>query len=120
MKTKHHTYRSRKFSFLFVVAPLVLLLMAIGAQAQETLIIPVDGGGGGATPAPTPNCERTINADVVALDQAISYNRLGTINPNGMIYALRRDIVPIDLSKGLVAGNVILRPDKRPRPSCCG
>jgi manganese oxidase len=113
MKTKHHTYRSRKFFFLFILAPLVLL-MAAGAQAQVQIIddppppIPA--------PAPTPNCERTIKAEVVALDQAIVYNRLGTINPNGMIYALKRDIVAIDPVKGLVAGNVILRPDKRPRP----
>ena len=39
-----------------------------------------------------------------------------TINPAGMMYALKSDIVPIDPSKGLVAGNVQLRPGKRPRP----
>ena len=50
-----------------------------------------------------------IKADVVALDQAIVYNRLGTVNPNGMIYALKRDIVAIDPLKGLSAGNVRLR-----------
>jgi hypothetical protein len=53
---------------------------------------------------------------VVALDQALIYNRLGAINPAGMIYALKRDVVAIDPSKGLVAGNVQLRPGKRPRP----
>jgi hypothetical protein len=96
---KHHTYRSRKHFFLFVLAALTLLAMAGGAHAQ--------------TPA---NCERTIKADVVALDQAIVYNRLGTINPNGMIYALKKDIVAINATQGLVAGNVKLRADKRPRP----
>ena len=48
------------------------------------------------------------------------YNRLGAQNVNGIMYALRRDVV----SKGsltpcgaaCVAGNVTLRPDKRPRP----
>jgi hypothetical protein len=57
-----------------------------------------------------------VKADVVALDQALIYNRLGAINPAGMIYALKRDVVAIDPSKGLVPGNVQLRPGKRPRP----
>src|SRR5215212_11203310 len=61
-------------------------------------------------------CARTIHADVVALDQVFFWNRLGAVQPQGMIYALRRDVVPIDASRGLVAGNVRLRPDKRPRP----
>jgi len=52
----------------------------------------------------------------VAFDQVFFYNRLGAVNPAGMIYALRRDVVPINTSLGLVAGNVQLRPDKRPRP----
>jgi hypothetical protein len=69
-----------------------------------------------AQTSPPPNCERTVKADVVALDQALIYNRLGAINPAGMIYALKRDVVPIDPAKGLVPGNVQLRPDKRPRP----
>jgi hypothetical protein len=63
-----------------------------------------------------PAGSRLITADVVALDQVFFYNRLGAFNPGGMIYALRRDVVPIDASKGLVPGNVQLRPDKRPRP----
>ena len=108
MKTEHHTHRSRKHSFLLVLAAHVLLVMTVGAQAQETT---------GVIGPPIPaNCARLVKADVVALDQAIVYNRLGTINPNGMIYALKRDIVAIDPIKGLSAGNVILRGDKRPRP----
>ena len=99
MKTKYPSYRSRKHFFLFALAALTLLAMAGGAQAQ--------------TPA---NCERIIKADVVALDQAIVYNRLGTINPNGMIYALKKDVVAINAANGLVAGNVKVRADKRPRP----
>ena len=69
-----------------------------------------------AQTSPPTTCERTVKADVVALDQALIYNRLGAINPAGMIYALKRDVVAIDPSKGLVAGNVQLRPGKRPRP----
>jgi manganese oxidase len=76
---------------------LVILIAVSGAHAQTT-------------------CQRTVKADVVALDQALIYNRLGAINPAGMIYALKRDVVAIDPSKGLVPGNVQLRPGKRPRP----
>src|ERR1051325_3142102 len=80
------------------VAGVVALLAVSSAHAQTT------------------TCERTVKADVVALDQALIYNRLGAINPAGMIYALKRDVVAIDPSKGLVPGNVQLRPGKRPRP----
>lgn len=38
-------------------------------------------------------CTNTVVADVVALDQPFYYNRLGAIQANGMIYALRRDVV---------------------------
>ncbi|MGB8508728.1 MAG: Ig-like domain-containing protein [Pyrinomonadaceae bacterium] len=55
-------------------------------------------------------------ADIVAFDQVFYYNRLGAVNPAGMIYALRRDVVPVETSKGLIAGNVQLRQGKRPRP----
>ena len=113
MKTKH-TNRRRKLSFLFTLTSLVLLLMAVSVQAQEEIpaVLPE------ALPAPTlaPICERTVKADVVALDQVIMYNRLGTVNPGGMIYALKQDVVTIDPLKGIVAGNVRLRSTKRPRP----
>jgi len=74
-----------------------------------------------ATPALTiapvaATCERTIKADVVAFDQVITYNRLGAVNPAGMMYALRRDVTSIDTTQGLVAGNVRLKAYKRPRP----
>ena len=58
-------------------------------------------------------CGRTIRANVVALDQVFFYNRLGAVNPAGMIYALRSDVVPINPALGLVPGNVQLRDDKR-------
>jgi manganese oxidase len=61
-------------------------------------------------------CSRMIAADVVALDQVFFWNRLGAVQPQGMIYALKRDVVPIDSTRGLVAGNVRLRDGKRPRP----
>jgi hypothetical protein len=127
MKNIHHAYqRRRKHPFLLALSTLVLLVMAVSAQAQtpaptpdsSDIVIIDDGGGGGGAPAPspTPACERTVKADVVALDQLIMYNRLGAVNPSGMIYALKQDIVAINPAQGLVAGNVRLRADKRPRP----
>ena len=82
-------------------AAVTVLVTVISAHAQTS---------------PPVNCDRTVKADVVALDQVLVYNRLGTINPAGMMYALKQDVVAIDPSKGLVAGNVQLRPGKRPRP----
>jgi hypothetical protein len=65
--------------------------------------------------AQTPTCNRTIKADVVAFDQVYTYNRFGAFNPAGMMYALRRDVVPIT-GGALSAGNAQLQADKRPRP----
>ena len=70
-----------------------------------------------AQPAPAgAQCLRTIRADVVALDQVFFWNRLGAVQPQGMIYALRRDVVPISGSGPLLPGQVVLREGKRPRP----
>ncbi len=73
-----------------------------------------------ARPIPAPvsgaACARTIEADIVALDQPIFLNRLGASLPGGMIYALRRDVVPNSGSGELVAGQVQLDPKHRPRP----
>ena len=104
MNRKRKIHPMRKLSFLLSLSSLLLLFTAITAQAQ----LPA--------PSPIPVCNRTIKANVVALDQAIMYNRLGAINPGGMIYALKQDVIAIDPAKGLVAGNVRLRADKRPRP----
>ncbi len=66
-------------------------------------------------------CERNLVANVVALDQPLMFNRLGAQNANGMMFALRRDVVDdhdMSLAHGgaAVPGKVSLRPDKRPRP----
>ncbi len=55
------------------IAVLVLLLLAFTALAEA----------------------RVITADVVALDQVMTWNRFGSYNPVGMMYALRRDRVSI-------------------------
>src|ERR1041385_4111359 len=121
MKTISPIYLSwRKSSlpiFLFTVALLSLTALTASAQTDTSTAIQDPASGVAlALPSPTPACARTIKADVVALDQVIMFNRLGTVNPNGMIYALKKDVVAIDPLKGLVAGNVRLRDDKRPRP----
>ncbi|HEX9984249.1 MAG TPA: copper oxidase [Thermoanaerobaculia bacterium] len=67
-------------------------------------------------PIPAPACSRTIVADVVAFDQVFFWNRLGAVQPQGMMYALRRDVRPIDPLRELAPGNVRLREGKRPRP----
>ncbi len=80
-------------------------------------------------------CTNTITANVVVLDNPTLFNRLGAQNPNWITYALERDVVhwddgnPLDSNNGkpctdtsvtdenfCKAGNVQLRPDKRPRP----
>ena len=47
-----------------------------------------------AGPRLTPR--RTIRAHVVAIDQPYLWNRLGASQPNAMVYALARDVVPTD------------------------
>ena len=54
-------------------------------------------------------CNRTLTANVVAFDQVWFWNRLGAVEPQGMMFALERDVI----QNGLGAQ---LRPDKRPRP----
>ena len=69
-----------------------------------------------AMAAETAKCTNTVWADVVALDQPIMINRLGTVRPGGEIYALRRDVVATDGGSELRPGRVQLRADRRPRP----
>lgn len=76
---------------------------------------------------------RVVCADMVAIEQMLVYNRFGSFNPFGMIFALRRDVVPMvesgagkpDCSQDtrtdqtaptLTAGAVRLRDCHRPRP----
>ncbi|BBB67475.1 hypothetical protein UNDYM_3222 [Undibacterium sp. YM2] len=56
----------------------ILLMLAAQAQAQ---IAPDN--------LAAARCERVVTADVVAIDQAMMINRLGTSQPGGMVYALR-------------------------------
>ena len=83
-------------------------------------------------PASAQGCD--VTANVVALDQVLVYNRLGAYAPTGMIYSLERDVFPMVAGPGFhpdtgpftlanscasvacTAGQVQVRPDKRPRP----
>ena len=105
MKEQKVVYRlSRTISSAVMAGILVVLYGAVvTAQTTEEEIIVA------------PSCERIIKADVVAFDQPFFYNRLGAVNPAGMIYALRRD-VKAKTSAGLVPGNVVLKDYKRARP----
>ncbi len=58
----------------------------------------------------------TVNAEVVALEQAYVLNRFGAYVPAGMMYALKRDLVAIESDRPIGPGNAKLRNDKRPRP----
>ena len=79
----------------------LMLVCVAAANAQET----------------TAACARIIKADVVAFDQPFFYNRLGAVNPAGMVYALRRDVKPKSgTGTTLSPGNVTLKDYKRARP----
>jgi len=62
------------------------------------------------------SCQRDLYAQVVALDQPFFWNRLGAAQPQGQIFALRRDVVAKTSGTLPSAGNARLRSDKRPRP----
>jgi hypothetical protein len=81
------------------------------------ILLALFGGFASAQTPPQPaNCNRMVTADVVAFDQIIFYNRFGSFDPGGMMFALKRDVVTINTALPLGAGNAQLRPDKRPRP----
>ena len=104
----------RNFSFVHCAAYLFLVVGTPSVLAQHSAAAPVKA-----------KYKRVIKAQVVALEQPIWFNRLGAWLPGGMIYALKRDVVPksnpsgpscADPAATCTAGNVMLRPDKRPRP----
>jgi hypothetical protein len=76
-----------------------------------------------AAPAVQARPVGTVVADVVAIDQSIVYNRFGSFNPYGMIYALKSDVIDLKTGKTLDQPGVTATPcmvtlkaDKRPRP----
>lgn len=87
------------------IVPALLATMAISMQT-------------GCTALPQP--PRTIHAHVIALEQPIVYNRFGSLNPYGMIYALKQDVVNKADGRAMNdqsrPGQVRLGDGKRPRP----
>lgn len=70
-----------------------------------------------AQPVTASTCSRTVIANVVALDQPFFWNRLGVMQPWGMMFALERDVISkAGAGQPLTHGNVRLRDYKRPRP----
>lgn len=111
----HRAFRARTLSTLISL----ILFIVIGASCAGYKLP-------GSQSVADPRCSRVVTADVVALEQAYTYNRFDAYNPAGMLFALRRDVV--DSVTGLplstvrvsgddpAAGQVRLRSDKRPRP----
>jgi hypothetical protein len=85
------------------------------------LFVATLGAGNNAHAAVQCDANKTITANVVVFDSPTIFNRLGAQNPNWIAYALERDVVdratqtPCSETQ-CTAGNVELRPDKRPRP----
>jgi len=93
--------KPRTIRWVLRIAEALLLLTGTRAEAQ---------------------CTQTVFANVVAFDQPLMFNRLGAQDINGMVYALRRDLINLDTRLPLTAGgaatpgHVAIRPDKHPRP----
>lgn len=62
-----------------------------------------------SAPPPVAPCQRTINADVVALPQPIMLNRMGAAIPDALVFALKSDTETVN-------GWLQLKAGKRPRP----
>ena len=113
------SYLTQLFSFSLRPALSLAALLAGATALQAQTIAPerkLAVGDEYRLPSGSATCERTLRARVVALDQVLTFNRLGVFLPSGMIYALERDVVARDPGLPLGPGNAILRPDKRPRP----
>ena len=120
--------RSRaEFARLFVHAAVAMMALAVGACT--TVARPQTTQAAQYICANNEPTGQTVVAYVAALEQAYSYNRYGARNSNGLIFALRRDIVRSDeihdgealtavatADDGARAGEVRLRADKRARP----
>ncbi|MEY4730046.1 MAG: hypothetical protein RL020_1204, partial [Pseudomonadota bacterium] len=65
----------------------LLVLSALGISGCASTQLSV------SKPDPEKICHANVTAQVVALEQVYYYNRFGSFNPAGMVYALRRDVV---------------------------
>jgi hypothetical protein len=112
MCTNVSTKNIRRLRRYYLNAGLVLLVLGLMLPAATNAL-----------------AQTTYTADVVLFDTGMMFNRLGAQNPNWMMYALVHDTVNVATGNPLtdadldspserttLAGNVALRPDKRPRP----
>ncbi|NOT10523.1 MAG: hypothetical protein HOP23_01585 [Methylococcaceae bacterium] len=116
-------------NYLLILCCAIALLLT-GCFTKEKLDHKADGTQSqshqsACDPNTAPSDSNTVTAEVVALEQIITYNRFGAFNPAGMVYALKKDVVDEngeDLSSRTesemvkLAGKVRLRDNKRPRP----
>lgn len=95
---------------------LVRRLSLISASIVSVSMLAAVGSVHAADTSCSDGRRRVMHANVVAFDQPMMINRLGTNRPQGMIYALRNDVVAIDPARPIGPGNIQLRADKRARP----
>lgn len=122
--------KSNQKSF-WIVLPLLSFLVAGPALARTTSSI----SGPNSPDKPLASCPTdALEADVVAIDHPMIFNRLGAQNVNWMMYALQHDIIDLASKKTLdpdtdegrslfekakkneTSRGIALRPDLRPRP----
>jgi len=106
---------NRKLSLVSVVVLSALSSQGVAAHGQQSPFAQAPG-----EPA-CPGKGGLVKARVVAIDEPLWFNRLGANLPNGMMFALERDVCAPDGKGGCgagapSAGNAILRPERRPRP----
>ncbi len=95
-------------SCLSAILGLGLLVLAVSVAPAHAAVYGIDTS--------TSRCSRVIESDVVALDQPYFWNRLGAVQPHGMVFALQRDVVAAQSGTHPGPGNAMLREGKRPRP----
>ncbi len=59
----------------------LVLVLGVGVSYTSQAQVPADV------------CNRELSANIVAIDMPLMFNRLGAQNINGMMYALRGDVV---------------------------
>lgn len=109
MRSSRDSHHPRLVRCAAATLPIVVTLtLAATAAAQVS--------GGTATTVNPCQGRNIVTADIVALDQNLVWNKFGSRDPEGMMYALEADIVDQPGSTGHRAGMVHLRSNLRPRP----
>lgn len=89
---------------------------AVLAKPTETTARPVVTPRSERNGLAIPRINRTVYAEVVAIDQPFMVNRLGASQPGGMIFVLMEDLVQKNGGNNPTANDFRLRTEKRPRP----